>query len=62
MQYFEPAKWVAKLRATKTDRNLLLLHTDLEAGHGGASGRFKALHDVARQYAFLFLLLGQKAL
>lgn len=62
VQYFEPAKWVAKLRATKTDNNLLLLHTDMEAGHGGASGRFKALHDVARQYAFLFLLLGQKTI
>ncbi|MDO7886722.1 S9 family peptidase [Hymenobacter cheonanensis] len=60
VQYFEPAKWVAKLRATKTDNHLLLLHTDMEAGHGGASGRFKALHDVARQYAFLFLLLGPK--
>jgi oligopeptidase B len=60
VQYFEPAKWVAKLRATKTDSHLLLLHTDMEAGHGGASGRFKALHDVARQYAFLFLLLGSK--
>jgi oligopeptidase B len=61
VQYFEPAKWVAKLRATKTDNHLLLLHTDMEAGHGGASGRFKALHDVARQYAFMFLLLGQKS-
>ncbi|MGI4759921.1 MAG: S9 family peptidase [Janthinobacterium lividum] len=61
VQYFEPAKWVAKLRATKTDNHMLLLHTDMEAGHGGASGRFKALHDVARQYAFLFLLLGQKS-
>ncbi|MGI4741078.1 MAG: S9 family peptidase [Janthinobacterium lividum] len=61
VQYFEPAKWVAKLRATKTDKNLLLLHTDMEAGHGGASGRFKALHDVARQYAFMFLLLDPKA-
>jgi oligopeptidase B len=62
VQYFEPAKWVAQLRATKNDNNLLLLHTDMEAGHGGASGRFKALHDVARQYAFLFLLLGQKTI
>ncbi len=61
VQYFEPAKWVAKLRATKTDKNLLLLHTDMDAGHGGASGRFKALHDVARQYAFMFLLLDPKA-
>jgi oligopeptidase B len=60
VQYYEPAKWVAKLRATKTDNNLLLLHTDLEAGHGGASGRFQALHDVARQYAFMLLLLGEK--
>ena len=58
VQYFEPAKWVAKLRATKTDQHLLLLHTDMEAGHGGASGRFKALHDVAREYAFMFLVLG----
>ena len=57
VQYYEPAKWVAKLRATKTDNNLLLLHTDMEAGHGGASGRFRALHDVARQYAFMLLLL-----
>ena len=62
VQYFEPAKWVAKLRATKTDSHLLLLHTDMEAGHGGASGRFKALNDVARQYAFMFLLLGQKTM
>jgi len=62
VQYFEPAKWVAKLRATKQDHNLLLLHTDMEAGHGGASGRFKALHDVARQYAFMFLVLGDKTL
>jgi len=59
VQYFEPAKWVAKLRATKTDKNMLLMHTDMEAGHGGASGRFKALHDVARQYAFMFLVLGE---
>ncbi|OWP62410.1 oligopeptidase B [Hymenobacter amundsenii] len=58
VQYFEPAKWVAKLRALKTDSNLLLLHTDLAAGHGGASGRFKSIHDVARQFAFMLLLLG----
>lgn len=61
VQYFEPAKWVAKLRAMKTDKNLLLLHTDMAAGHGGASGRFKSIHDVARQYAFMFLLLGIKS-
>ena len=61
VQYFEPAKWVAKLRATKTDHNLLLMHTDMSAGHGGASGRFKSLHDTARNFAFMLLLLGPKA-
>jgi len=60
VQYFEPAKWVAKLRTMKTDNNLLLLHTDMAAGHGGASGRFKSLHDTARQYAFMMLVLGMK--
>ncbi len=58
VQYFEPAKWVAKLREMKTDKNVLLLHTDMEAGHGGASGRFKVLKDRAREYAFLFALEG----
>ncbi|WP_245897161.1 S9 family peptidase [Hymenobacter nivis] len=58
VQYYEPAKWVAKLRATKTDHNLLLLHTDMAAGHGGASGRFKSIDDTARQFAFLLLVLG----
>lgn len=58
VQYFEPAKWVAKLRATKTDKNLLLLHTNMEFGHGGASGRFDYLKDVALNYAFLFALEG----
>ncbi|WP_343701650.1 S9 family peptidase [Chitinophaga sp.] len=58
VQYFEPAKWVAKLREMKTDSNLLLLETNMDAGHGGASGRFKALKDVALQYAFLFYLEG----
>ena len=61
VQYFEPAKWVAKLRTMKTDNNLLLLHTDMAAGHGGASGRFKSINDVARQYAFMLMLLGVKA-
>ena len=61
VQYFEPAKWVAKLRALKTDQNLLLLHTDMSAGHGGASGRFKSLHDQARNFAFMLLLLGVRA-
>lgn len=58
VQYFEPAKWVAKLREMKTDNNVLLLYTNMEAGHGGASGRFKALKDRAREYAFVFALEG----
>ena len=56
VQYFEPAKWVARLRDMKTDNNILLLKTDMEAGHGGASGRFEYLKDVAFDYAFLFTL------
>lgn len=58
VQYFEPAKWVAKLREMKTDKNILLLHTNMEFGHGGASGRFDYLKDVALNYAFLFALEG----
>ena len=58
VQYFEPAKWVARLREMKTDNNKLLLYTNMEAGHGGASGRFKALKDRAREFAFLFTLEG----
>ncbi len=58
VQYFEPAKWVAKLRALKTDQHLLLLYTNMEYGHGGASGRFDYLKDVALQYAFLLSLEG----
>lgn len=53
VQYWEPTKWVAKLRAMKTDNNLLLLHTNMEAGHGGASGRFKRLEQTAMEYAFV---------
>lgn len=58
VQYFEPAKWIAKLREMKTDDNLLLMETNMEAGHGGASGRFKAIKDVALQYTFLLYLEG----
>lgn len=58
VQYWEPAKWVAKLRDKKTDDNLLLLHTNMEAGHGGASGRFKRYKDRALNYAFLLMLEG----
>ena len=53
VQYWEPAKWVAKLRELKTDNNQLLLYTDMEAGHGGKSGRFKHFEDIAREFAFL---------
>ena len=58
VQYFEPSKWVAKLRATKTDDHVLLLHTNMDFGHGGASGRFDYLKDIALMDAFLFNLEG----
>jgi len=58
VQYFEPAKWVAKLRDMKTDKNVLLLKTDMDYGHGGASGRFDYLKDLALVYAFIFKLEG----
>ncbi|UZE36337.1 S9 family peptidase [Pseudomonas sp. B21-059] len=58
VQYWEAAKWVAKLRATKTDENLLLLKTELGAGHGGMSGRYQGLRDVALEYAFILNILG----
>jgi oligopeptidase B len=51
--YWEPAKWTAKLRATKTDSNILLLKTNMGAGHGGKSGRFSALQETAEEYAFI---------
>jgi len=59
--YWEPAKWAAKLRALKTDSNLLLLKTDLEAGHGGPSGRYEYLRDIAFQYAFLIDISNKEA-
>jgi len=58
VQYWEPAKWVAKLRELKTDNNKLFLRTDMKVGHGGASGRFESLKEVALEYAFLFDLEG----
>lgn len=59
VQYWEPAKWVAKLREYKTDNNLLFLDTNMEAGHGGASGRFEAFKEVAKEYAFMLDLEGK---
>jgi oligopeptidase B len=53
VQYWEPAKWVAKLRVLKTDDNLLFLDTNMDAGHGGASGRFEAIKELAKEYSFL---------
>jgi oligopeptidase B len=61
VQYWEPAKWCAKLRETKTDTNPLLLYTNMETGHGGASGRFEALRETAMEYAFLIHLLNEEA-
>jgi oligopeptidase B len=61
VQYWEPAKWVAKLRQLKTDNNKLLFHIDMDSGHGGASGRFESLKEVALEYAFLLDLEGISA-
>ena len=58
VQYWEPAKWLAKLRKLKTDDNLLVMHTNMEAGHGGASGRFRRYREIALEYAFLLDLEG----
>jgi len=60
VQYWEPAKWVAKLRILKTDKNQLYLDTNMDAGHGGASGRFEAIKEIAKEYSFLLDLEGIK--
>lgn len=60
VQYWEPAKWVAKLRALKTDNNKLLLRTNMETGHGGTTGRFKVYRETAQEYAFIINLAGIK--
>ncbi len=59
VQYWEPAKWVAKLREYKTDDQLLFLDTNMDAGHGGASGRFESLKETAKEYAFILDLEGK---
>lgn len=56
VQYWEPAKWIAKLRTVKTDSNVLFLDTNMDAGHGGASGRFEALKELAKEFSFLLHL------
>jgi oligopeptidase B len=58
VQYWEPTKYVAKMRAMKTDKKYLFLDTNMDAGHGGASGRYEALKEVAKMYAFIFDLEG----
>jgi len=60
VQYWEPAKWVAKLREMKTDNNLLLLNTNMDAGHSGSSGRFRKFKELALEYAFMLNLVGIK--
>jgi oligopeptidase B len=58
VQYYEPAKWVARLRAKKTDTNPLVLRINMEAGHGGKSGRFIRQEELAEEYAFVLDQLG----
>ena len=58
VQYFEPAKWVARLRDRRTDSNQLIMHTNMDAGHGGASGRYQSYRETAEEYAFLAGLAG----
>ena len=60
VQYWEPTKWVAKLRSLKTDDNVLLLRTNMEAGHGGKSGRFERYREIAEEYAFILWQAGIK--
>jgi len=60
VQYYEPVKWIAKLRALKTDENLLLLHVDMDAGHGGKAGRFQRYREIAMEYAFMLALSGNR--
>ena len=59
VQYWEPAKWVAKLRTLKKDDTVLFLDTNMDAGHSGASGRFNALKEVAKEYTFILQLEGK---
>lgn len=59
VQYWEPAKWVAKLRAYKTDNNPIIMYCNMDTGHGGASGRFKRLREVAMEYTFILDLAGK---
>jgi oligopeptidase B len=56
--YWEPAKWVARLRARRTNKKLLAFKTNLDAGHGGASGRFEHLREIALAYAFAIKIAG----
>ena len=60
VQYWEPAKWVAKLRATKTDSRPLFLQTNMKAGHSGDSGRFGHVKETAMDYSFILWLAGIK--
>jgi len=58
VQYFEPAKWVARLRDRRTNQNRLIMHTNMDAGHGGASGRYRKYEETAQEYAFMVDLAG----
>ena len=60
VQYWEPAKWIAKIRELRANDNLLLMYCNMDVGHGGASGRFESLKEIALEYAFLFKLEGIK--